>query len=285
MGEKGVNVYKNKPVILATKHKKEEAVRPSFEAELGCTIHVPDHYDTDQFGTFTGEIPRLLSPYETLVEKAKRAAQQFGYCYAIASEGCFGPHPQYYFAASDTELMAFIDLERDLIIAEMEISMDTNYAHVDITAHDNYDDFLDKAKFPTHGIIVRALQDEKNYLIKGIVEHKQLKIALEEAFKCSETVRLETDMRAMMNPLRMQVINQLAIKLVKRIQQCCPQCNVPGFGKISTEGNLACSACGTLTKRYQRKVLSCLKCDYKIHQPREDGLELSEPKDCPYCNP
>ena len=117
-------MYKNKFVILATKHQKEEVIRPSFEAELGCCIHVPTQYDTDLFGTFTGEIPRKLSPYETLIQKAKEAAQQFRYRYAIASEGSFGPHPYLYFAPGDTELMAFVDLDNDLIVAEIEISTD-----------------------------------------------------------------------------------------------------------------------------------------------------------------
>lgn len=278
-------MYKNKSVILATKHQKEEAIRPPFEAELGCYIHVPTQYDTDRFGTFTGEIPRKLSAYETLVQKAKEAAQQFDYRYAIASEGSFGPHPHLYFAPGDTELIAFVDLDNDLIIAEIEISTETNYGHVDIITQDGYEDFLEKAKFPSHGLIVRALDDEKKYLAKGIRDSKQLKTAIGKAFQCSNTVRLETDMRAMMNPSRMQVIKALAIKLAKRIQQHCPQCYTPGFGKISTDGNLACGACGTPTQLYQRKILSCLKCEYKVYQTRDDGLEFADPQYCPYCNP
>lgn len=278
-------MYKDKSVILATKHQKEVVIRPIFETELGCLVHVPDHYDTDQFGTFTGEVPRKLSPYETLIKKANLAAQQFGYHYAIASEGSFGAHPQLYFVPGDTELMVFIDVDRDLVVTEMEISAETNYAHTDISAQDNYEDFLEQVKFPTHGLIVRALDGEKTYLEKGICQYKQLKATLRKAFQYCHTVRLETDMRAMMNPLRMQVIKKLAIKLAKRIQQYCPQCHTPGFGKISTEGHLTCKACHTMTKLYQQKVLSCLKCNYKIYQAREDGLEWSDPKDCPYCNP
>jgi uncharacterized paraquat-inducible protein A len=92
-------------------------------------------------------------------------------------------------------------------------------------------------------------------------------------------------MRAMMNPLRMQVIKALAIKLEKRVQQHCPQCHTPGFGEITMDGNLTCQSCDTPTKLYQRKVLSCLKCEYKTYQEREDGLEFAAPQNCPYCNP
>ena len=226
-------MYKNKPVILATKHQKEEAIRPVFESELGCSIYIPAQYDTDQFGTFTGEIPRKLSAYETLIQKAKVAAQQFGYEYAIASEGSFGPHPQLYFAPSDTELMAFVDLKNDLIISEYEISTATNYGHLDITLQDGYGDFLTRVKFPDHALIVRSLDDNNSFLKKGVCEYQQLELAIQNAFKYNHIVRLETDMRAMMNPLRMEVIKVLAIKLVKRIQQECLMCNTPGFGSVS----------------------------------------------------
>ncbi len=280
-----LSMYKDKIIILATKHQKEEVIQPIFELELGCTMHVSHQYDTDQFGTFTGEIPRKLSAYETALSKAKMAAQQFGYQYAIANEGSFGPHPYLYFAPGDTELMVFVDLDNNLIISEVEISTATNYGHMDITIHDDYEDFIIKAKFPMHGLIVRSLDDNTEFLEKGIRELKHLKTAIQEAFHYSHTVRLETDMRAMMNPSRMEVIKTLAIKLVKRIQHSCPQCQTPGFGKISTEGHLVCEACSTPTELYYQKVISCLKCEYKIYQARADGREFAEQRYCPYCNP
>ncbi|HAU1683998.1 TPA: hypothetical protein JBJ33_08220 [Legionella pneumophila] len=277
--------YQNQRVLLASKHQKEKAIQPPFEEKLGCTIHVPVDYDTDQFGTFTGEIPRKASAYETLIQKAKAAAQQFGYRYVISSEGSFGPHPQLYFCPADTELMAFVDLDNDLIIAEHELSTETNYGHIDISDQDDYEAFLDKAKFPSHGIIIRALDSENHFIEKGIRDRDYLKTAIKKAFEFSLRIRLETDMRAMMNPLRMNTINKLAVKLVHRIQQHCPQCHTPGFGKISAEGHLTCVSCGTPTELYHRKVLNCLKCEFKTYQARDDGLEFADQRYCPYCNP
>lgn len=278
-------MYQNKSVILATKHGKEKVIQPVFESTLGCHIEVPDQYDTDQFGTFTGEIPRELSPYETVLKKAKLAAEQFEYDYAIASEGSFGPHPDIFFVPADAELMAFIDLKNDLIISEFELSVATNYSYKDITIEDDYQDFIKQAKFPTHGLIIRALNSKKIFIEKGIREYRQLELAIKKAFQYTQNVRIETDMRAMMNPSRMEVIRILAIKLANRIQQKCFQCHTPGFGKITTEGNLTCEACQAPTKFYCQKVLSCLKCDYKIYQAREDGKKFVEPQYCIYCNP
>ena len=283
--DRGGLMYKDKAVILATKHGKEKVIQPPFVSELGCHIYVTDQYDTDQFGTFTGEIPRKLPPYETLIKKAKVAAEQFGYDCAIASEGSFGPHPYIYFAPGDTELIAFVDLKNDLIISEFEISTATNYSHKDITIEEDYQDFITQAKFPTHGLIIRTLNSKETYIEKGIQEYKQLEVAIQKAFQYTNTIRIETDMRAMMNPSRMEIIRILAIKLAKRIQQKCLQCNTPGFGKITTEGHLSCEACNAPTKFYRQKVLSCLKCDYKIYQARDDGKKFIEPQHCVYCNP
>ncbi|WP_367606006.1 DUF6671 family protein [Legionella sp. W05-934-2] len=277
--------YKDKKVLLATKHEKEKVIKPPFEQNLGCHIHVPDDYDTDQFGTFSGEIPRTASAYETLILKAKKAAQAYAYQYCISSEGSFGPHPQIYFCPADTELMAFIDLENDLIIMEYELTTKTNFNHIDIRANDNFEGFLKTVKFPSHGMIVRTLDSENEMIEKGIQEYTRLKEIIRKAFDYSSIIRLETDMRAMMNPLRMQVIGILAKKLVKRIQQRCPHCQTPGFGEVSTQGFLNCSYCGTQTGLYKNQVLSCLKCEYKTYNKREDGKEFAEQSYCPHCNP
>ncbi len=43
-------LYRGNRVFLATKHQKEDVIRPVFEQRLGCSIHVSSLYDTDQFG-------------------------------------------------------------------------------------------------------------------------------------------------------------------------------------------------------------------------------------------
>lgn len=276
--------YNNERILLATKHKKEEAIRPVFESLLGCYIDVPNNYDTDKFGTFSGEVKRKKTAYKTCILKAKKAAKEFGYKYAIASEGSFGPHPQLFFAPSDTEILVFIDLKRDIIIADFVISTKTNNGYIDLTIADNYDSFLEKAKFPSHGLIVRELATN-GIIEKGICDKNVLLEAMAQGFKKSEKIRLETDMRAMMNPMRMIVINEISNKLVARIKTLCPACQTPGFGKISTEGELPCKCCGGPTTLYERIVLSCVKCNYKNYRGREDGLTRAKPDYCDFCNP
>lgn len=279
-------MYHGVEIILATKHKKEQAIRIPFKKKLQAQISVPDNFDTDQFGTFTGEIPRKDTPYDTVIKKATMAAFKYHFDYAIGSEGSFGPHPGIYFCPADTELMSFIDVKNNLIVVESEITPETNYAFLDLFEknHDTLEKFLEKIKFPSHAVIVRSL-DNDTILGKGITCPRVLYKIIKETFYQHQGIRLETDMRAMMNPTRMKVINKLAFKLVKRLQQLCHQCGSPGFGKISLKGFLPCKLCGNKTELYQSQVLSCVKCDYQQERKRPDGLVESDPGNCSFCNP
>lgn len=277
-------MYNNIEIILATKHEKEKAIQEPFEEEFNAKIIVPSDYDTDQFGTFTGEVPRLNSAYETVIKKAKEAALQYGFQYAIANEGSFGPHPTIFFAPADIELMSFVDYKNDMVVVESEITTETNYAHCDPTAAATYADFLEKIKFGSHGVIVRSL-DTDTIIAKGITQREELDAIVTSSFKRQSAIRLETDMRAMMNPTRMNIINKLAIKLIQRLQKICHQCGAPGFGKTAVTGNLLCRSCRTKTELYQFKVLSCVKCDHQEYYPRADKLEYADQQYCPYCNP
>lgn len=279
-----MSIYNNAKIILATKHKKEQVIKNVFFEQFSADIFVPQDYDTDQFGTFTGEVARKKSPLETVIEKAKNAAIHYGFDRAIANEGSFGPHPAFFFAPCDVELMSFIDLKNDLEIIESEITTDTNYNQIEISSTDNYENYLEKAKFPSHGLIIRSLDDNK-IIKKGIIHLDDLKENINFLFKKYEKIRLETDMRAMMNPTRMSIIHNLAIKLANRLKQTCKKCHLPGFGKISLSGNLPCQACGSKTELYEKRILSCIKCDYHEVSSRTDMLTKSDPKYCPYCNP
>lgn len=277
-------MYNNINIIVASKHKKEQAIQKLLEDAFQAKIFVPDDYDTDQFGTFTGEIPRKDTAYETVIKKAKEACRSYNFDYAIANEGSFGPHPTIYFAPADIELMSFIDIKNDIVVVETEITTETNYDHLDIKISDKYEDFLLKIKFGSHGIIVRALDDNK-IIAKGINDLDYLHGILKFNFQQYQTIRLETDMRAMMNPTRMQVIHKLAMKLVDRLSNNCKRCNLPGFGKVSVTGRLLCEDCSAETELYQHKILECIRCDYQEYLPRADGLTKADPQHCPICNP
>ncbi|KTD37694.1 hypothetical protein Lnau_0625 [Legionella nautarum] len=275
--------YQNRSILLASKHQKEKAIADVFFDKLACTLDVHD-FDTDEFGTFTGEIARTTSPYQTCVLKARHAAERYKYELAISSEGSFGAHPSFPFIPSDHEIMVFLDRKNNWIIAEQYITPKTNYCMMTINPQTELNDFLKRAGFPEHALTLQTHSDKK-VVAKGIRDIKALQTALASGFKLEKELFLATDMRAMMNPTRMQAIAVLAEKLVNRIRCCCPLCSAPGFGFKKTEGSLLCRQCASLTSLYQQEIWGCIQCDYFEKYSRKDGLIEAEPQYCNYCNP
>jgi len=219
-------IYKDKFLLLASKHRKEQAIEPIFREKMGCNLCVED-IDTDQFGTFTGEIPRPLSAYETCILKAKHAANEKKYVLSIASEGSFGPHPSNPFIPHAHEIMVFVDLENDWVIAEQLVTPNTNYNMMTIHQDTILDSFVESVHFPSHALTLQS-GDRQNILEKGINSHDKLRDSLVLGFKKYNELFIATDMRAMMNPTRMQTLAELAEKLAIRIMRSCPGCGIPG---------------------------------------------------------
>lgn len=275
--------YKNQSILLASKHEKEQAIATPFAQRLSCQLVVLD-FDTDVFGTFTDEIERTQSPYDTCVLKAKSAAAEYNMPLALASEGSFGPHPAMPFIPCDHEIMVFVDEENGFIIHEQLISQKTNYASLIIDRHTDLQSFLTQALFPSHALTLQSATS-KRVIGKGIRDHERLGCLLDEGFAQEDRLLLATDMRAMMNPSRMAVIGELADKLAQRIACLCPGCGAPGFGYKTTRGHLHCTDCDAPTALYEHEVMGCIQCDHENVLARHDGMTDAEPRYCDYCNP
>lgn len=275
--------YKNKQVLLATKHAKEQVIQPVFKSVLHCQVNTKD-FDTDKYGTFSGEIPRPLGPYQTCILKAKEAAEKFGYELSIASEGSYGPHPFIPFIPGGHEVMIFWDKSKDWIIAEQLITEKTNYSSIYVDSTTNIEGFLRQMGFPGHALIMQTATT-KEIIAKGINDIHLLQSCLKSGYKVEDRLLLTTDMRAMLNPTRMKVLSELAIKLANRIKTNCPGCWAPGFGFKKTQDNLLCQSCDSPTSLYKFELYGCVQCCYEESKPRKDGLEYASPEFCNYCNP
>lgn len=275
-------MYKDKFILLATKHRKEQVIEPAFRERLGCHVCVED-IDTDQFGTFTGEVPRPLSAYDTCILKAKNAAIEKKYVLSIASEGSFGPHPSNPFIPHAHEIMVFVDLENDWVIAEQLVTSNTNYKMMSINSDTALDSFLESVHFPSHALTLQS-GNRQHVLEKGITSHDKLQASLQVGFKKHPELLIATDMRAMLNPTRMQTLAALAEKLAIRITSSCPGCGIPGFGFKSVRGHLPCRLCGEATKMHQYEHWGCIRCDYQDQRSRTDQLLEADPTYCDNCN-
>ena len=92
---------------------------------------------------------------------------------------------------------------------------------------------------------------------------------------------LQTDMRAHMNPRRMEIIAGLAARLAQRLSTPCPHCHSPGRGILRREPALPCGNCGAPTALVSLDILGCTACGAEDPMPRTG---TADPAHCPYCN-
>lgn len=278
-------MFKGRRLIIATKHKKEKVIAPILEKKLGVRCFTDETFDTDEFGTFTGEIERQLNPIETARRKCLLAMDLNNCDLGLASEGSFGSHPKIWFASADDEFLILIDKKNDLEIIARELSMQTNFNSIEI---DNEKDLLKFAKsvnFPSHGLIIRKSKTNSDHVIKGITDLQELKNAFHLLNKKFGNVYIETDMRALYNPTRMKVIESAAKKLVNKVNSCCPQCSIPGFGVTDAKRGLKCSLCGSATNSILSHIYVCKHCQFTKEEMYPNKKTNEDPMYCDYCNP
>ncbi len=278
-------LYRGRPLLIATMHGKQQAISPVLQHELGVKTFTLVDFDTDRWGTFSGEVERKSDPLATARQKCLHGLEQGSVDLAVASEGSFGPHPFIPFIPADEEILLFIDRRNDLEIMVKELSPDTNYAESTVTSIEDLLTFVQTARFPSHALILRPSPDSLQNMVKGIREEKTLLEIGSQFLKQNRQLHVQTDMRAHMNPTRMKVIAGAAEKLAQRIKCVCPACGIPGFGPTQFHKGLPCAQCSFPTKGVQRIVSSCLKCSYQENVEFPNGKRHEDPMYCDNCNP
>lgn len=280
-------LYNGKTCVIATMHEKEKVIAPIFLNLLGLKV-IKVKIDTDQFGTFTGEVARKGTSLMCAFDKCELAIKESEINIAISSEGSFGPHPYIPFVNCDHEILYFVDQEKGFVLHESLLSVKTNYSSEVFSDLRRLRTFCDQVLFPSHGLIVKVNKfNGTPLIIKGIQTYD----LLEEAFlKCSflsddGSVLVETDMRAHMNPTRREVIRELAYSFAKRLATPCPVCYNPGFGLVDVKKGLECSLCRAETDVVKSEVFGCPKCLQRECRERRDGLTFVDPQYCGLCNP
>lgn len=279
------DIFKNRTAVLITKHKKDEVIFPVL-AQLGMNFKLLDTVDTDTFGTFTRDIERKGTQLEAARYKALKAIEETGESIAIASEGSFGAHPTIYFVPANIELILFVDTLNNIEISGWEISTDTNSSHAEISDVEEAKEFAKKCGFPSHGMVVRPI-DNSDILFKGITSEKTLEEAVLKCLVASQNgkVLIETDMRAVFNPTRMKVIEKATINLLNKIKNLCPECGWPGFEITEWIKGLPCEICFFPTRGIKKHIYQCKKCYHKKEIEYPDNQKCSEPEFCDFCNP
>ena len=277
--------YLYKRIALTTKHDKLRLIKPAFDEYVGCELFEVN-LDTDQLGTFSGEIERVASPRETAIQKARLGMKETGLLLGIASEGSIGPDPAVPFIHSNIEHLVLVDDENGIVISEIHRSFEIIAATITAAPDQDLTSFLEKADFPNHALIVRPNTQIKSNCIKGINNHEQLMHAIEISSQLSPNgfVVIESDLRAMHSPSRQRNIEEVAKLLAKRINLLCPNCQMPGWGRVGYEKGLNCSECELKNPdAIRQEKLGCVKCDHV-----ELGNVIAsvlDPAQCNFCNP
>ena len=273
--------YQGISAAFPTKHQKEKIVSPIFAArDIKLIV---SEVDTDLLGTFSGEIPRIGTPKEVVLKKARLGITDSGLPFSVASEGSIAADPLIPFVISDIECMAWIDVMRNIEIVEFYRSLDIIAARTIITKSDSLEEFLKGADFPNHSLITRS-ENGSGQIYKGLNSIESLRKSLNKLWIDSEKLIIESDLRAHHSPSRRQNIAILAARLVNRLSQLCPKCQIPGWGQVGELYGVECRECEFIENQaVNGKVFGCASCDYEEKKLNEK--RFIEPAECSFCNP
>ena len=273
-----------KTIAVATKHGKLAQIQPAFnflpEWELKLT-----EIDTDQFGTFSGEVPRVLTPKETAIDKAKAGARSLGLDYGLASEGTIGPYPHIPFINADTETLALVCLSKDFAVVETFVSTEIFAKSLTVTLDSDLEAIALEMDIPNHAVNVYLGKSKSKVIYKGITNSSEFSSLVSQSLKeFGEELLVESDFRAMNSPSRQANIAACAEKLVKRIKSCCPECKEIGWGKVGYEYGLPCTQCDQVSQSAAHsEVYGCVACPHK--EIVSLGVASIDPSRCDSCNP
>lgn len=266
-------------MAVGTRHGKQDQFGPAFSGVLGAHLVTPADLDTDQFGTFSGDVVRRGTAADAAAAKARLAMEVCGLPLGLASEASYGTLPGSGWPGHE-EIAVFIDAEMGITVVEGLRSMSVPGSSHTVSDSAEVPRYL-LAGLPGQALIVRAEGIEP---IKGISDQVALQSAVASvAARSSDGLAIvEPDLRAHHNPTRRAVLITLAERLARRISAECPSCGSPGFGRVDAEYGLPCRFCGTPTPTVKRELHGCPRCSHTTAVPAADG---ADPAFCPACNP
>lgn len=276
--------YAGVVMAMGTMHGKQHQVAPAFADVLGARVLVPAGLDTDQFGTFTGDVERTLSPRQAAAAKARLAMTVAGVSHGLASEASYGT--AYGFLTVHEEVLLFLDDTRGIEVIEGEYCPDTPGPSAVVTCATEAALTARRFGFPHQGASVKVVAAGHVRVVgKGLTDGTRLTQMVQTALGVADTgqVWVEPDLRAHHNPTRRQVLTRLAERLAHRLATPCPACHTPGYGKVDVRRGLPCTLCGSPTSVIAADVHGCPACEHRHGVPRH--ATGAEPRWCDYCNP
>ncbi|MBG6108837.1 DUF6671 family protein [Frigoribacterium sp. CG_9.8] len=274
--------YTGATVAFATMHGKQYLAQQAFHEILDADVIAPAGLDTDQFGTFSGEITRTLSPRTAAQVKARLGIQLAGTPYGLASEGSF--NSGFGFLVEHHEVLLFIDQSRGIELVEGVIATSPLPPAREISTVDDALGYAAAVGHPEQGLMLRG-GAVGELIEKDLISVESLPGVVERTLRLSAgyPLTIAPDYRAHRCPSRADVITTLAYRMARRLATACPECHTPGFGQLDVERGLRCSDCGQPTRVIAADIHGCGLCPHTVRILRPD--RVAAPQWCDYCNP
>ena len=261
---------------------------------LGARLVVPDDLDTDQFGTFCGEVVRTGSALDAARAKARLGMGTAGLRYGLASEASYRSLPGLGLPGHE-ELLLFVDDVRGIEVLESHRAAVPFMTGCPVSAAADLPASVIEA-LPGQALIVRpsAGGDRSGgdrgggglgRGIKGINDIHVLHTAVAAvAGAAADGLALvDPELRAHHNPGRRQVLTGLARRLAHRLATPCPSCGSRGYGRVGIVSGLPCRTCSAPTELPMHEEHACAACPHRstAHRPQR----WADAGHCPVCNP
>lgn len=277
--------YDQQSVAFLTQHGKETLIGPMLGQALGCRVVRAEGFDTDQLGTFSGEVPRPDSQVQTARRKARIGMDLLGTPLGLASEGAFVPDPFGGLLPWNIEVLVWIDDIRGQEVTAIAQGP-ARSLHRSVGQVDALLQWASEAGFPEHHVMLRPEGVRQPLVRKGLHDTQALVSAFEacRAESPKGLVQAENDLRAFCNPTRQRMIVRAAEELVEKLQSTCPACQLPGYWVKEKVAGLPCRSCGLPTRLPRALVWRCDGCGHNTTEPAGDATH-ADPSRCDHCNP
>ena len=287
-GAAGLERFAGRVLGVATIHGKERVIGPALVDVLPIAgFHAIAGVDTDRFGSFSGEVQRILTPLEAAITKARHGAEVSGMDLVIASEGSFGPYPPAPFLSCDEEFLVLYDARDGQVFIHRKVFLGPVFGGEECATLVDVQALAERLRFPSHHLVVRRAEKWRigDAVTKGIDDMDHLRHTAQALIAAHGSCWVETDLRAMGNPTRMQAIADTAAELAAELARTCPVCGTCWFHITNIRKGLPCGLCGWPTASIRTQVRSCTHCAHHELEPRADGRTEEDPRYCDHCNP
>ena len=183
--------------------------------------------------------------------------------------------------------LVLLDLRDGTELVHRHVSLNTVFGGETCLSEGEVIAFATRMQFPEHHLVLKSAATWRSgdRVIKGINDRYTLVRAARMLLAEHGSVWVESDLRAMANPTRMQVIGEAAEAFAADLERCCPTCGLFHFAITQALWGLPCGQCGFPTRSTRAHLRECRGCGHRQEDERPDGKRTEAPQYCDLCNP